>query len=86
MTAVQVFLLLRGQGVYTGAPALELHPGNLGVYLLRHTDDAGHVLSAVPHQIAGAQSLDGEAHVHDLGGMPVSRSQVDQTALGEDEH
>ena len=39
---------------------------------------------AVLKQIAEAERLDGEGHVHDLCGVPVAGGEVDEPALGQD--
>src|SRR5699024_8266575 len=62
----------------------QLHPADLIV------DGVGHVVHLlfqvvpVAHQPLQRQGLDGEGHIHDLGGRSVAGGQIDQTALADD--
>ena len=73
-------MLLRRKGVDGAAPVCELAAGDFLI------DFAGNVMDhfaglarqvAMLHELARAERLDGERHVHDLGRMAVAGRQVD---------
>ena len=86
--SVEVPVLFRRERVDLAAPGGELALRDGAVDLFG--DVYGHVAwdarqaVTVRDQPAGAQGLDGEGHVHDLGRVAVARREVDEAPLGED--
>ena len=61
----------------------QLHRRHAAVDLGRDGDELFGQLSLVLREIARAQRLDGEAHVHNFRRMAVSRGEIDQPSLGQ---
>src|SRR5208337_4015151 len=81
--ALEVLLLLGGRLVERDAHGLELERGDELVDGLGHLVDLVLELARVPDRPLGSKCLSGEAHVHHAGRVPMSRGQVDQTALAQ---
>src|SRR5271157_4715838 len=81
--ALEVLLLLGGQLVKRDAHGPELERGDELVDGLGHLVDLVLELARVPDRPLGRKCLSGEAHVHHAGRVPMSRGQVDQTALAQ---
>src|SRR5208283_1256945 len=80
---LEVLLLLGGQLVERDAHGLELERGDELVHGLGHLVDLVLELARVLDGPLGRKCLSGEAHVHHAGRVPMSSSQIDQTALAQ---
>src|SRR5436309_11193984 len=78
---VEVRALLLREPIDLDAEAVEFEPSDLQVQVLRDGIHARLQLRRMLGQVAGADGLDREAHVHDLDGVALPGRDIQETAL-----
>ena len=84
LPGVEVPLLLGGQRIDPDSHACELEDCDPLVDLDGHPVNLVLERRGMLHHVLGAEGLIGEAHIHDAGGMPFGRSQVDEPSFSKD--
>src|SRR6266567_7692006 len=80
---VEVFILLRSEGIDAHTHSLELETRNLFVECSRQGVDTRLHLACMDQHVLSAQGLIGKAHIHDARRMAFRRREIDKTPLGE---